>query len=71
MAKELFVFKAKCFSATKNQNGTALQFAKSVENTERGAMAKEAAAINVKDQKICDLFDVSEKEYEIVVREVG
>lgn len=69
MAKTLLTFKAKCFNATKNQRGASLQFAKDVQQTDKGPAAREVVVVNVTDPKLADSIEVGGKEYTITVTE--
>ena len=69
MPKTLATLTAPCFSAIKNNRGTALQFANSIEQTPRGPAAREVITWNVQDKTLGNLFEVGGKKYTITITE--
>jgi hypothetical protein len=69
MAKTILTFKSQCFNAQKNQSGASLQFAKQIQQSDKGPTAREVIVVNVKDQKVADSFEVMGKEYTITITE--
>lgn len=67
MAKTILTFKGKCANATKNGNGASLQFAREIQQTEKGPAAREVVVVNVKDQKAANDFEIMGKEYTITI----
>jgi len=68
MAKQLLVFKADCFAANRNKQGSNIIIAKNVEQTERGPASRQAVNITVPDVEAAGKFTPG-KSYTVTVSE--